>query len=98
MGVRNIAGIPECSSAMKRAIWARPRTAPTGTSRPNSRQNPRSMLILEVRPAIQAERVRCSACSASCSTDFTATGLMSLARTASSSAAASAASVLFLFT
>ena len=56
------------------------------------------MLILPVRLAIHPERVRCNACSACCSTDFTATGLMSAARAASNSAAASAASVLLRFT
>jgi hypothetical protein len=51
-----------------------------------------------VRVLIHAERVRCKACSACCSTDFTATGWMSEARAASSSATASAASVLLRFT
>lgn len=51
-----------------------------------------------VRVLIQPERSRCSACRACCSTDFTATGVMSALRAASRSAVASAASVLFLFT
>ena len=65
---------------------------------PNSRQKPRSALMREVRVAIHSERVRCSACSACCSTDFTRTGTMSAQRAASSSAQASAASVLLRLT
>jgi hypothetical protein len=56
------------------------------------------MLMRPVRVAIHAERVRCNACSACCSTDFTATDRISAARAASSSARQSAASVLLRFT
>ena len=52
----------------------------------------------EVRVAIHRDRVRCIACSACCSTDLTRTGAMSAQRAASSSAQASAASVLLRFT
>ena len=68
--------------------------APTGTCKPSSREKPRSALMREVRVPIHSERVRCSACRLCCSTDLTLTATMSAQRAASSSARASAASVL----
>jgi len=76
-----------------RAVPARVR-APWGRGRPNLAKNPRKALMREVRVPIHSERMRCRPCRACCSTDLTRTGRMSAQRAASSSAAASQASVL----
>jgi len=91
-------GIGVCGSAKARLIASTPVRAPCGTARPNSRQKPRRALIRLVRVPIHSERVRCSACKACCSTDLMRTGTISAQRAASSSASASAASVLLRFT
>jgi hypothetical protein len=90
--------IVEFGSASTRAICSSPVRAPCAIAMLNSRQNPRSALIREVRVAIHSERTRCSPWRACSSTDFTRTGTISAQRAASSSAQASAASVLLRLT
>ncbi len=78
----------------RRASAGRHRRAPSGIGRPCSRSSPRIVLRRAVRVPIQAERRRCSAVSVCCAGVLTGTGRISSLRNASSSALASARSVL----
>lgn len=67
------------------------------TEMPNSRQEPRSALMREVRlvasPSIHNERMRCILCKVCCSIDLILTGRILSQRAASNKAQASATSV-----